>query len=111
MVGGFPEVYLSVAGDRDRPVSLRLPADRFALSLAVEHRIRAWGIRDPVLVGLDNYRKLILGSTQRHFLGRFGGYDLLTLTILTFVIAVLIYLLARYVSNNGLNSSALHCGS
>jgi multiple sugar transport system permease protein len=52
-------------------------------------------------VGLDNYRKLLLGSTQREFLGRFGDYDLLTLTILTFVIAVLIYLLARYVSNNG----------
>ena len=52
-------------------------------------------------VGLDNYRKLLLGSTQRHFLGRFGDYDLLTLTILTFVVAVLIYLLARYVANNG----------
>jgi multiple sugar transport system permease protein len=52
-------------------------------------------------VGLDNYRKLLLGSTQRQFLGRFGDYDLLTLTILTFVIAVLIYLLARYVANTG----------
>jgi multiple sugar transport system permease protein len=52
-------------------------------------------------VGLDNYRKLLFGSTQRQFLGRFGDYDLLTLTILTFVIAVLIYLLARYVANTG----------
>jgi multiple sugar transport system permease protein len=52
-------------------------------------------------VGLDNYRKLVLGSTQRHFLGRFGDYNLLTLTILTFVVAVLIYLLARYLANNG----------
>ncbi len=52
-------------------------------------------------VGFDNYRKLLFGSTQRQFLGRFGDYDLLTLTILTFVIAVLIYLLARYVANNG----------
>jgi multiple sugar transport system permease protein len=52
-------------------------------------------------VGLDNYQKLLLGSTQRQFLGRFGDYDLLTLTILTFVIGVLIYLLARHVANNG----------
>ena len=52
-------------------------------------------------VGLNNYRKLLLGSTQRHFLGRFGDYDLFTLMILTFVIAILIYLLARYVANNG----------
>jgi multiple sugar transport system permease protein len=52
-------------------------------------------------VGFDNYRRLLLGSTQRQFLGRFGGYDLLTLTILTFVVGVLIYLLARYVANNG----------
>ncbi len=52
-------------------------------------------------VGVDNYRKLLLGSTQRQFLGRFGDYDLLTLTILTFVVAVLIYLLARSVANNG----------
>jgi multiple sugar transport system permease protein len=52
-------------------------------------------------VGLDNYRKLLLGSTQRQFLGRFGDYDLLALTILTFVIAVLVYLLARHLANSG----------
>ena len=52
-------------------------------------------------VGLDNYRKLFVGDTQRHFLGRFGDYNLLTLTILTFVLAVLIFLIARYIANNG----------
>jgi len=52
-------------------------------------------------VGLDNYRKLLVGDTQRHFLGRFGDYNLLTLTILTFVLAVLIFLIARYIANNG----------
>lgn len=52
-------------------------------------------------VGVHNYRELLFGTTQRHFLGRFGDYDLLTLTILTFVVAVLIYLLARHLSNSG----------
>ena len=42
-----------------------------------------------------------VGDTQRHFLGRFGDYNLLTLTILTFVLAVLIFLIARYIANNG----------
>src|SRR5262245_43038844 len=32
-------------------------------------------------VGVHNYQELLFGTTQRHFLGRFGDYDLLTLTI------------------------------
>ncbi len=62
LVGRFPEVCLSVAGDRDRPVSLRLPADRFALSLVVEHRVRAWRIRDPVC----RPRQLSEAATRQH---------------------------------------------
>jgi multiple sugar transport system permease protein len=49
--------------------------------------------------GVNNYRRLLLGSTQRQFLGRFGDYSLPTLLILMFIIAALIYWVARSVVN------------
>jgi multiple sugar transport system permease protein len=52
-------------------------------------------------VGLDNYRKLLFGSTQRQFLGRFGEYRLATQFALTLITCALIYWIVRSVMSNG----------
>jgi multiple sugar transport system permease protein len=52
-------------------------------------------------VRFDNYRRLLFGSTQRQFLGRFGAYELAVQVLLFLVVGALIYWVARYVVTHG----------
>lgn len=56
---------------------------------------------DIKFVGVDNFRKLLIGSTQRQFLGRFGDHGLLTQVVLIFIVGALIYWVVRFVVHNG----------
>ncbi len=50
-------------------------------------------------VGLLNYEKLLLGSEQRHFLGRFGDLSLVAWVVVLVLWGLLLYALFRYLAN------------
>jgi multiple sugar transport system permease protein len=49
-------------------------------------------------VGLDNYAKLLLGSEQRHLLGKFGSPTFIGWVAAMLFIAVMIYVIIRYIT-------------
>jgi multiple sugar transport system permease protein len=49
--------------------------------------------------GLANYRKLLLGSEQWHFLGRFAAYSVLDWLMVALVLGALAWWLVRYVTS------------
>jgi multiple sugar transport system permease protein len=54
---------------------------------------------DITFIGLANYEKLLFGSEQRYFLGRFTDLGPVAMLVLLVFIGAMFYLLARYVSS------------
>lgn len=96
--------------DRSPRIVFLLPAVLFVLFLSIFPLItslylsfaRVQFVRGGIeitFVGLRNYEKLILGSEQRHFLGRFGELSIIQWGILLAAAGLLLYWLYHYLAS------------